>query len=219
VTRSSKKHHKKKSNDFNSLAGSKFVVSKLVITEDPIKNREVSKLPKRIQKEMDELYDLIFKSPHQALSRIKNLCEKYPHVPQFSNYLAVAYSNIYDWKMADKIIEENYTKNPNYLFARIHYGELCIKRKQFDKIPKIFDNKFDLKGLYPKRKKFHISEVVAFLGLIGYYFASIQQKEAAETCYKVLKQIDPTHSWSKRLKRKLYPSIFSRFIKRILHKS
>ena len=40
------------------------------------------------------------------------------------------------------------------------YGDESLQKGEIEKIPEIFDNKFDLKMLYPNRNIFHISEYV-----------------------------------------------------------
>ncbi len=73
--------------------------------------------------------------------------------------LSIAYSSIGEDDKAEVIIKKNYEQNPDYLFAKCNYAEICFHRGQIEKIPEIFNNKFDLKLLYPKRKRFHISEL------------------------------------------------------------
>jgi hypothetical protein len=66
------------------------------------------------------------------------------------------------------------------------YGELCLTRRDYDRIAEIVDHKFDLKLLYPKRKKFHVSEVVGFMDLLGVHFFETGRRETAEKYYDML---------------------------------
>ncbi len=99
------------------------------------------------------------------------------------------------------------------MFARINYGELCLTRRDYDRIAEIVDHKFDLKLLYPKRKKFHVSEVMGFMGLLGVYLFETGRREMAEKCYDMLDQIDSAHPFTKRLRRKLFPGLIRRFFR------
>ena len=100
------------------------------------------------------------------------------------------------------------------MFARINYAEMCRTRREYDKIPEIFEYKFDLKLLYPKRKKFHISEVANFMGLIGVYFFETGNRDASEKYYDILRQIAPGYPMTKLLRRKLHPGL----IRRVFHR-
>jgi len=141
--------------------------------------------------------------------------EKYPNVPQFYNYLSVAYSLSGQRKKAEEMIRENYRRNPTYLFARLNYAELCLGQRDYEQVEKIFDHKFDLKALYPKRKRFHISEVAGFMGIVGIYFVETGEREAAETNYDILMQIAPDYPVTKVLRRKLHPGFFRRLLQRL----
>ena len=88
-------------------------------------------------------------------------------------------------------IMENYRRNPDYLFARLNYAELCLARGDYETVAEIFEHKFDLKLLYPKRRRFHISEVANLMGLMGVYLLETGECEAAEKYYEILSQIAP----------------------------
>jgi hypothetical protein len=70
--------------------------------------------------------------------------------------------------------------------------------------------------LYPKRKKFHISEVANFMGIMGLYFAKTNQRDIAEKYHEILQEIAPSYPIAKMLKRELHPDIVSRAIKKFL---
>jgi len=111
------------------------------ITYDPIEDHTIDNLPSHVQKEIDKLY----------------------------NFLSGAYALVSDTTKADALTQELYEKYPDYLFAKIQYAELCLRNKDLQKIPVIFNNKFDLQLLYPERKVFHISEMLSFIGFMGEY--------------------------------------------------
>ena len=131
------------------------------------------------------------------------------------NYLAVAYERIGESDKAESIVLENMRKNPDYLFARLNYAQLCLEKGEYAKIPEIFDHKFDLKLLYPKRKRFHVSEVANFTAFMGIYFLEIGEREIAERYDYIVHQIAPRFPMARRLRRQLYPNIFKRAWKRL----
>lgn len=85
------------------------------------------------------------------------------------------------------------------MFAKLNYAEICIQKGELEKMPEIFDNKFELKALYPKRNKFHITEAVGFWGVIGIYFALRGYTDQAQLYYKNLKELAPEHPFTQKL--------------------
>jgi tetratricopeptide (TPR) repeat protein len=189
-------------------------VSTYEITSEPILDRRYKRLPKHVKDAVEELHDLSQRQPKKAIPELLEWIEKYPNIPQFYNYLSIAYSWSGQRKKAEEVIQENYRRNPTYLFARLNYAELWLARRDYEKVAEIFDHKFDLKALYPKRKRFHITEVAGFMGIIGIYFVEIGEREAAETYYDILKQLAPDYPATKMLRRKLHPG----FLRRLLHR-
>ena len=182
------------------------------ITNEPIKKRNYRKLPAPVRTRIEELHNLIYRRPSQSIATVEELLEKYPHVPMLYNYLSVAYSGVGETEKAEALTKRNYEQNPDYLFAKCNYAEVCLNKGEPEKIPIIFDNKFDLKLLYPRRKKFHISEVVAFAGIMGGYFSAIGEKPTAEFYYDLIRRLAPRHPVTRRLKRILRQSIIRRIL-------
>jgi len=141
------------------------------------------------------------------------------NIPVLYNYLSVAYSRAGQREKSEAVARENYRRNPDYLFARLNYAELCLDKRDYEKIGEIFEQKFDLKLLYPQRKRFHISEVASFMGLIGIYFFETGERQAAEKYYDVLQQIAPGYPMTKRLRRKLFPNLLQRLRLRLMGQS
>ena len=165
--------------------------------------------------EIENIFHLINSDPEKAIPKIHEKIKKYPDAPFLYNYLAKAYSLLKDFESVEKITVENYKKHPNYLFARLNYAQICLEKGELNKIPEIFDKKFDLKMLYPNRNKFNITEYVSFAGVVGEYFARTGKKETATLFLKTLKKIAPKHHLTKRLKRILNPGFLDRFINKM----
>jgi len=196
-----------------------FHITSYEITSEPIQDQYYRRLPKHIQDAIERLHKESQSNPRKVIRELQELNEQYPQVPQFYNYLAVAYSGIGEIGKAEAITLANMRENPDYLFARLNYAEFCLIRKDFAKIPEIFDHKFDLQLLYPKRKRFHVSEVANFMGLIGLYFYETDERELAAQYNDILQEIAPDYPMAKRLKRKLSPNLFVRLWKRLFDKS
>ncbi len=189
------------------------------ITDEPILDRQYRRLPKRVKDSIEPLHESVQNRPREAIQELLDWIEKYPNVPLFYNYLSVAYSRSGQDEKAEEIVRENYQRNPDYLFARLNYGELCLTKRDYDRIPELFDHKFDLKLLYPKRTRFHFSEVLGFMGLLGAYFFEIGERETAQKYYEVMKQINPSHVYTRRLRNKLSPGPLRRLLSRLAKES
>jgi len=186
------------------------------ITDEPIKEPAYQRLPKSVRTKLDTLYQEAHINPEQTIPELLKLKKKYPNVPQIYNYLAVAYSRAGEIKQAEAITQENIRRHPNYLFARINQAQFYLKRKEYDKIPEIFNDKYDLQMLYPKRKRFHISEVANFLGIMGIYFCRTNQRDIAEKYNEILQEIAPDFPIAKVLNRELNPGLMTRILKHLL---
>ena len=185
------------------------------ITSEPIQDRHYKRLPGHVKDSIERLHYEAQSRPHRAIPELLGLIKKYPNVPMLYNYLSVAYSYTNQREKAEEAVRDNYRRNPDYLFARLNYAELYRAKGDYEKIAEIFEHKFDLKLLYPKRKRFHVSEVANFMGLIGIYFLETGEREAAERYYEILKEIAPDYPMTKMLRRKLYPGILRRLLKRM----
>ena len=191
-------------------------VTQYEITDEPIQEPAYRRLPKSVKEKLESLYQVAQRQPSQAIPELIGLQKKYPNVPQIYNYLAVAYSYVGEKEKAEQITQENIRKNPNYLFARINQAQLLLEKQEYEQIPAVFEHKYDLQMLYPKRRKFHISEVANFMGIMGLYFSRIDEREMAEKYNEVLQEIAAEFPIAKALKRELYPGVATRVMKRLL---
>lgn len=185
------------------------------ITPEPIEEPEYKRLPNSVKDRLDDLHHEAQTNPQQAIPELLELKKKYPDVPQIYNYLAAAYSLSGEKEKTEAVIDEILRKKPDYLFARINKAQICLDREEYEKIPKLFDNKFDLKLLYPQRNTFHISEVANFMGVMGLYFARTNQREMAERYNEILQQIAPEFPIAQILDRELNPPAILRILKRM----
>ncbi|MBF0349586.1 MAG: hypothetical protein HQM11_01055 [SAR324 cluster bacterium] len=169
---------------------------------------ERTRFPEEVEEQFKELHDLVYSDPLEAIPRLKALKAKYPEIRELYNWLFAALSKNEQLEEADAIVKENYQKHPDYLFAKLNYAEFCLRKGNFEEVPIILEQKFDLKMLYPDRDIFHITEVVGFFGVTGLYFLESGQIEAAKTCFNLLQDIAPDSSVTSKLMLKLAPFLF-----------
>lgn len=160
------------------------------ITYEPLKD-ERNPIPKPVEDRLQELYNLAHEHPRQAIEQLLELKEKYPKVPVLYNFLSAAYGRAGDKQAGNAVAEENYRNNPDYLFAKINYAQLCLLNGKHEQIPAIFDNKFDLSLLYPHRKIFHVTEFLGFSGVMCAYYSVTGKRETAKILYKAMVDIEP----------------------------
>jgi tetratricopeptide (TPR) repeat protein len=190
-----------------------LVYTEYEITDEPLDNRDIKKLPSQVQARMDDLYELAQHDPMQAIPELERLVTTYPHIPTFANHLSIAYLAAGDQEHATAMVREAYRRHPQYLFAKVNYANLCLQQGEIEKLPGIFDHALDLQQLYPHRTRFHVSEFAGFAGVICRYFCAINERETAALYYQRLKYIAPKHPMTKHAKRALYPPFWGRCLR------
>ncbi|HVX83476.1 MAG TPA: hypothetical protein VH253_01540 [Phycisphaerae bacterium] len=147
--------------------------------------------PADLQKFLLEAYGALRKKPAKIIPELEKWLEKYPTAARLMNYLGVAYALAGRKADARAMAERAYRANPDYLFARLNYAEFFLRDRQYDKVKEIMEDKWDISLLYPGRKRFHISEVLGFIGLVGRYMVGIGKLDLAETYADMAMQLDP----------------------------
>ena len=170
------------------------------VTFLPISNPVIKSLPQSVQDTIADLFVQAQSSPKAAIPVLKKLIVQYPQVPQLYNFITTAYSLLNDYDRSEQFALEGLQKHPDYLFIRINYAEICLKRDMVHKVPVIFEDKLNLPELLPDRKVFHLTEVVGFLGVCGRYYHETKNLEAAKECYRCLSDLSPESPKAKTLR-------------------
>lgn len=195
------------------LTADALVYTEYDITDEPLDNRDIKKLPSQVQARIDDLYELAQHDPRQAIPELERLVTTYPHIPTFFNHLSIAYLAAGDQEQATALVREAYRRHPQYLFAKVNYANLCLQHGEIEKVPGIFDHACDLKQLYPHRTRFHVSEFTGFAWVICRYCCAIGDRETAALYYQMLKQVAPRHPMTKHAKRALSPPFWVRWLR------
>jgi predicted Zn-dependent protease len=104
-----------------------LVLSEYEITDEPLENRHMKRLPAQVQARIDDLYELAQLDPMQAIPALERLVTTYPHIPMFFNYLSIAYLAAGDQEQATACVREAYHRHPQYLFAKVNYANVCLQ--------------------------------------------------------------------------------------------
>jgi hypothetical protein len=208
----SKKKRKNRLRKYNK----NFQLLSYNITEEPLEDKYTKKIPKKIIDQLQNIQEKINLNPKEMIPQLLGYIKKYPNAPLFYNYLSVAYGRAGDRKKCESTILENIKKHPDYLFAKLNYANICLKKGKPEKVPEILNHKLDLKLMYPNRSTFHISEFVGFTSIMCKYYNAVGERETAELLFENLKQIAPEHETTKETKRVLYPSLIGRIFRRLV---
>jgi tetratricopeptide (TPR) repeat protein len=94
------------------LTSDALVYTEYDITDEPLDNRDIKKLPSQVQARMDDLYELAQRDPIQAIPELERLIATYPHIPTFYNYLSIAYLQSGDPEKTAACVQEAYRRHP-----------------------------------------------------------------------------------------------------------
>lgn len=112
---------------------------------------------KKINNIIIRMYRAVDRFPLLQISKLKKLIEEYPKIPQFKNYLMVAYQRTRQDSAADKIIWLISEKHPNYFFGKISLSNYYLDIGEYEKIPDVLGSLFDISEIYPEKNIFRSS--------------------------------------------------------------
>lgn len=151
--------------------------------------------------DIQKVADQVQHDTPKAIEKLEKLIDKYPNHGILYNLLGAAYQKENRKNDFYELSERGYHNNPNYLFTRIAYAQTCLAQRKNKEIPKIFDYKFDLHEMYPKRKEFHISEVAAFYQFMTQYALAEKDPIAAKEYLTYVKHLMPNDPNNKALEQ------------------
>lgn len=197
VSKATKRIHK----IIKQVREKKLRVVNYKITNNAVIDPNFDSISEQDKSRITEIHKIIkTESAGSVIPELIRFIKKYPNVPILRNYLGVAYFATGQTGKLEEAATQLYIKFPDYLFARLNYAQICLMRKEYDKIPEILGHTFDLKELYPDRDEFHISEFVTFAGIVGEYRFYTGNREQAQRMYELLKDIAPDDQNTDKMK-------------------
>lgn len=164
------------------------------ITTDPHFQDKKYGIDSKLQFQMERIgRKTLDKKNTQIIGELTDLIVKYPSVPVLKNFLSVAYNVRGNYEKATEINRWILAEHPDYLFARLNEANDFINRGEFDKVPGVLGEIFDIKALYPERDLFHLGELTGYLKTLIRYFAYTGQLDLAENRLEMLREIAPGH--------------------------
>lgn len=169
------------------------------ITWEPLHDEWENTMPDDILKRSHEIYYDLHDDPESYIDELIALDIQYPNCRTLTNYLVAAYTFSGKKDMALAQMKVNLSKYPDYLFAKIQLAQYYLLLNQFKEINALFDNKFDLKELFPERNVFHITEVEGMLHVAASWFEWKGDHDKFLFYYDILTEILPDSSVTRQL--------------------
>lgn len=168
-------------------------------------------------KQYAALYELAQQKPDEVLKKLETVKD-----PENANLKAYALLKMKNLAEAEKVIEDNFAKYPDNISSKINYADLCLRKKRWKEIGKIFPST-DLAALYPDKTTFTISEFRGFMVVMGFYHCKLWKYSLAEQFYILAVKADPLHPSVHLLENKIFSFKISRtcfnFFKRLINGS
>ena len=132
------------------------------VTYEPLLNSDIP-YNEDIFKAMRQARDNLYQEKIE-LKKLKRLISLYPDIPQFYNYLVMAYRMKRQDKQAFKQNDELLQRFPDYLFAKVIKAEEYIETGELDKVKFVLGHALDLQALYPEYHRRESSTASGGLG-------------------------------------------------------
>lgn len=178
----------------------------LEIVHGPMEHPWHSRLSRETRDALPDLHALVRDDPQTAVGELRAWIAREP-LPLLFNWLSGAYSALGDIPGVEDTVRENYRRNPQYLFARVNYAELCLRDGDFDGALEALGGGLDIRALLGGRKRVHVSELTAYFYAVGLYHIKGGDFAAAEHIYGILKDVAPDEPPTEELRRMLHPRL------------
>lgn len=173
------------------------------ITTMPIEHPELKKMSPGDRIKLEKANPTVHSNPQKALPALMGLIRKYPKVPVIYNYISIAYAMSGRREDLLDAIQETIKRFPDYLFGKTALAEYYLETGNHRQVPKVFNNQFDLRRIYPGEEVFHISEVRAFFSVMARYFARVGNISRALYYYFFMERLEPENPAIKVVAREI----------------
>lgn len=171
-----------------------------------------TRLSKETREALPALHALMLDDPRTAVTELRAWIEREP-LPMLFNWLSGAYSALGETEAVRETVRENYRRNPNYLFARVNYAELCLRDGDLPGAQEALGTAFDIRPLLGSRKRVHVSEVAGYFYAVALYHIKAGDRDGAEKIYEMLDEVAPGEPATEALRRRLHPRLRDLFFR------
>lgn len=163
------------------------------ITREPMHDPAAEVMSDADRDRLIELGEAVAGGASGRCDELRSLRSRYPDIPKIWNYLAVAYQNEDRWDEMFQLLEETHRRFPDYLFGLTGYCELCMTRGNFAEVERLLGRRLHVRLMYPDRRLFHVSEVLAFEAVVARYLWHQDAMEAALSHLAIMMDLSPDH--------------------------
>lgn len=113
-----------------------------------------------------------------------------PDNPVYYNYLMVCAQHKSDDNQVLEILRDTLKKFPDYLFAKTNHCTMLLQNDQAEEAARVFGDRVSLLEVYPHRRKFHASEILAFHNCLLALALKTEDMPKAKYHYDILCKLD-----------------------------
>ena len=146
----------------------------ILITDDPVNPN-----PSIIDDRMEELHNLSFDNPREAIPILEKLVFNYPEVPAIKNYLYNCYIGTDQKKRAEKILDQTIKEHPDYIFGFANKIINANDKKEAEKYAHLLGHPRSIKTIQPEAEKYHISAFTTYQTAAAIYETYNGEHESA----------------------------------------
>jgi len=173
------------------------------IVYEPAFLHGLSDTPPDAVEKLNAYHPLLEEDPAGCIPELMELCRQYPAVPQFKNYLCVAYQYLGNKEKATEVNDWTMREHPDYLFAKLYKAYEYISINQHKKVLELLGPWLEIKELYPERDIFHAAEILAFYKLAFHYHLAMDNFEIARSQLQMMDTVDPDHPDTKSIRMRI----------------
>lgn len=147
-------------------------------------------LPEFVLQKVHEFYSKLQNKniPWKVVEDLKGLIKKFPKVPQFKNYLGVAYEKLKKDEFKVNLLKKTVEQHPNYIYGKLSWinYNLSLDPPAIEEAEKALNNADNINEAFPSIEVFHMDEVCQF------YYQKLRielmkgNKEASKALKKLL---------------------------------
>lgn len=142
----------------------KYTLKNINITFEPLDND----YPPFVMEQVASFYHKLQrkKMDYSVVEGLKKNIAKFPDVPEFKNYLAAAYDKMNKHEQRDTVLIQMLQEHPDYVFGVLQNAEFFLQNDELAKAQEIYNDSESISELFPKRKIFHVNEIIAYYSVL-----------------------------------------------------
>ncbi|MBK6642695.1 MAG: hypothetical protein IPG39_16485 [Bacteroidetes bacterium] len=121
---------------------------------------------------ISEIYERVMATDPRVAMDLKRLIRANPSVPALRNLLSNYYRFRGDLEKSYELNRETLELFPDHVFTRVNLVHEYIDKGQLEKVEGVLGHHLEISDMLPKRKSFHISEVLAYFQAVIRYAIS-----------------------------------------------